>query len=110
MSIECICINDKNRPDEIPAEKWVEEGEIYTILFAIVVLPQRRLGLQLVEIDLDESCAPYEYFLAERFAFQIEDLARLEEFIKDCGQANLSVHELMKETNVKRTADTGQAN
>ena len=105
--INCICINDKNKPKEIPEHKWVKEGEEYTIIFAIVVLPQRKIGFQLEEIMLDESCHPYEYFLAERFALRQEDIERLIQFIYECTQINISVKELIKETNVtERTADT----
>ena len=108
--IKCICINDKNKPNEIPAHKWVKEGEEYTIIFAIVVLPQRKIGFQLEEIMLDESCHPYEYFLAERFALRQEDIERLIQFIYECTQINISVKELMKETHVtERTADTIEA-
>lgn len=107
--IKCICINDKNKPKEIPKKKWPEKGKEYTVIFTIVVLPQRRLAFQLEEIDLDESCFPYEYFLAERFAMTKEDFDKLPEFLKECGQTNLSIQELMKETHVERTADSEQA-
>lgn len=96
--IKCICIDDSKRPKEIPPEKWVKKGEEYSIIFAIVVLPQRQLALQLDEIDLDESCMPYEYFLAKRFAFRQEDIDELVEFIKECGQVNLSIKEIMEQT------------
>lgn len=96
--IKCICIDDSKRPKEIPPEKWVKKGEEYSIIFAIVVLPQRQLALQLDEIDLDESCMPYEYFLAKRFAFRKEDVDELVEFIKECGQVNLSIKEIMEQT------------
>lgn len=110
MEIQCVCINDKDRPDAIPLKKWVKKGQKYTVIFAIVVLPQRKLGLQLEEIDLDETCAPYEYFLAHRFAFAKEDFDKLPGFIEQCGQTNLSIQEIMHETNVERTADTVEAN
>jgi len=50
------------------------------------------------EIDLDESCSPYSFFLAKRFAFRQEDLQRLIEFIKECTEVNISIKELMKQT------------
>ena len=28
--MKILCIDDKNRPDEIPIEKWVVEGREYT--------------------------------------------------------------------------------
>lgn len=95
--IRCACINDKNRPNDIPTSKWVKQGQLYTVVFAIVVLPQKELGLQFDEITLDETCAPYEYFLANRFGFLKDDLSKLQAFIKECGQVHLSINELMKQ-------------
>jgi hypothetical protein len=107
--VKCICINDKNRPSKIPQEKWLKEGEEYTIIFTLIVLPQKTLAVQLEEIDLDESCMPYEFFLANRFAFTQEELEKLIEFIKECTQVNMSIKELLKQTN-ERTASTSQEN
>lgn len=101
--IRCACINARNRPNEIPKDKWVKKGEMYTIVFAIVVLPQRELGLQLEEIDLDESCAPYEYFLANRFAFLKDDIYKLQQFVKECAKVNLSIKELMAQSHTLTT-------
>jgi hypothetical protein len=95
--IKCICINNKNKPDEIPESKWVKKGEEYTVIFTIMVMPQRELGLQLDEIDLDESCMPYEYFLATRFAFDEDDVMELLEFINQCTEVNLSINELINQ-------------
>jgi len=98
--IKCLCINDKNKPNEIPNEKWVEKGKEYTILFSMTVLPQKQLGFQLNEIDLDDSCSPYTWFLANRFAFREEDIQKLIEFIQDCNHITFSVNELVKEINI----------
>lgn len=107
--IKCVCINDSNKPKEIPQKKWLVKGKQYTVIFCIVVLPQRRLAFQLDEIDLDETCTPYEYFLAERFALTKEDFDKLPEFLKQCGQTNLSIQELMKETNAERAENSEPA-
>lgn len=98
--IKCLCIDDSSRPSKIPESKWITKDVEYTLEFAIVVLPQRQLAFQLREIHLDESCSPFEYFLANRFAFSIDDLAELNEFIKECTTINLSVNELMKQTKI----------
>lgn len=96
--IKCICINDKNRPSKVPPHKWIKEGKEYSIIFATVVLPQKTLALQIDEIDLDETCRPYSFFLANRFAFREEDLEKLIEFIRECTQVNMSIKELLRET------------
>lgn len=101
--IRCACIDDSGRPNDIPKDKWVKKGELYTIIFAIVVLPQNQLAFQLEEVDLDESCAPYEYFLANRFAFLKDDLEKLREFVRDCSKVNMSIRELMSQSNILTT-------
>ena len=98
--IQCLCINDRNKPTQIPQDKWIEMGKEYTLLFSMTVLPQKQLAFQLNEIDLDDSCSPYEWFLANRFAFRKEDLQRLIEFIQECNHIDFSVKELMKTTKV----------
>ena len=90
------CIDDKNRPPEIPLSKWVKEGEQYNI---IRVCRGERYGgqfvCQLMEIDLDESCAPYEFFMLKRFAIPIEDLQLLIDIIEN-GE---DITELLTEIN-----------
>jgi hypothetical protein len=96
--IKCVCINDKNKPKEIPSSKWVKFGDQYNVIYTVTVMPQKKLAFHLAEIDLDESCNPYEYFLANRFAFAQEDIEKLSELIQDCSEINFSMDELMKET------------
>lgn len=103
--IKCICIDDKNRPKEIPENKWVKEGEEYTVIFTLFVLPQKKLAIQVNEINLDESCEPYTFFLASRFAFRVEDMEMLIEFIWECNEVNISIKDLMEQTH-ERAAST----
>ena len=98
--IKCVCIDAENRPSKIPQHKWLEKDKEYTLAFSMTVLPQKKLAFQVQEIDLDDSCSPYTWFLANRFAFRQEDLEKLAEFIQDCNHITFSVNELMKETNV----------
>ena len=107
--IKCVCIDDKNRPSKVPQTKWVTNGQEYTVIFTLVVLPQKTLAVQLDEIDLDESCMPYSFFLANRFAFRTEDLEKLIAFIEECTHVNMSIKDLLKQTN-ERTASTSQEN
>lgn len=100
MSVECICINDSNRPKEIPAGKWVKEGEKYTVIYTVTVLPQKQLGFHLAEIELTDNELPYEYFLASRFGFTQENLQKLMELIKDCSDIDFSMDELLEQTQV----------
>lgn len=65
MKVECI--DDNNRPNDIPSSKWVVKGKEYTVIKA-AKLPMQNglLGFQLAEIDL-RDCVPYLYFAANRF-------------------------------------------
>jgi hypothetical protein len=104
-------VNAENKPSKIPQHKWLEEGKEYTLAFSMTVLPQKRLAFQLEEIELDESCSPYTWFLADRFAFREEDLKRLIEFIEDCNKITFSIKELMKVTKVnERESNTVEKN
>ena len=109
--IKCICIDDKKRPKEIPKSKWVKKGEVYTVIFALIISPQNTLAVQLDEIDLDESCAPYDFFLAERFAFDLDDFEKLINFVENCIDVNVSIKEMMEQINInERTTDTVEEN
>lgn len=101
--VECICIDDSNRPKEIPVNKWVKKGEKYNVIYTIVCLPQKELGVLLSEIQLTDNELPYEYFLAKRFAFTEENLKKLIELIKDCSDTNFSMEELMEQTQLEET-------
>ena len=107
--VKCICINDKNRPSKIHQKKWIKEGQEYTVIFTLTVLPQKTLAFQLEEIDLDESCKPYEFFLANRFAFTKDELQKLIALIEECNDISLSIKDLLNQT-YERAADTSEKN
>jgi hypothetical protein len=96
--IECICIDDSNKPKEIPQEKWVKKGETYHVIYTVTVLPQKQLAFHLYEIQLTDNELPYEYFLAKRFAFNQEGIEKLMELIKDCSDTDFSMDELLEQT------------
>jgi len=99
--IKCLCIDAENKPSVIPTDKWLEKGKEYTLAFSMTVLPQKKLAFQVEEIDLDDSCSPFTWFLASRFTFKKKDLNALAEFIKDCNHITFSVKELMKEIKIE---------
>lgn len=84
--MKVVCINDRNRPKQIPPEKWIKKDEIYTVIATTMMNIQRnKVGLKLAEIELGQSCFPYEYFDAERFA------------IVDPSKVNFKEHEISLE-------------
>lgn len=103
--VKCICVNDKNRPKEIPPSKWIKKDEEYHVIYTVTVLPQKQLAFHLAEISLDECCVPYEYFLANRFGFTEENLLLLMELIKDCSDIEFSMDELLEQTSIEYEQD-----
>jgi hypothetical protein len=99
--VECNCINDKNKPKEIPESKWIKEGEKYNVIYTCLVLPQKELAFLLHEIQLTDAELPYEYFLAKRFAFTQENLEKILELIKDCNDTDFSMEELLEQTQLQ---------
>lgn len=99
--IECTCIDHSKKPKEIPVNKWVKEGNKYSIIFTCTVLPQKILAFQLAEIELTDAELPYEYFSSHRFAFTEENLLKLIELIKDCEDIDFSMDELLKQTELE---------
>jgi hypothetical protein len=95
--IECICIDDKNKPSTIPPHKWIKRGSKYNIIAARVVLPQKQLAVQLLEISLDDSCAPFTYFLGKRFMIKEDDMLNLIELINETIEVDNSIKEMLQE-------------
>jgi hypothetical protein len=99
--VECICIDDSNRPKEIAVNKWVKKGNKYNVIYTVRVLPQNEVGVVLSEIELTDNELPYEYFLLKRFAFTEDNLMKLVSLIKDCTDTDFSVEELLKQTQLE---------
>lgn len=63
----CICINDSERPNDIPLSQWVVKDREYTVIGVFKMNMQNCiLGYELAEINLN-GCAPYKYYAASRF-------------------------------------------
>ena len=100
--IDCICINDKDKPAQIPDSMWVKEGQPYTIVNITRHPAQQGIkGCELAEISLDESCAPYEMYKLGRFGFKPEDIERLIEFMHECTDLDkLDIVKLLEEEHI----------
>ncbi len=72
--MKILCIDDKNRPDEIPIEKWVVEGREYTPIFWSWHVAQGIGGVEVEEITLDSSNKPYTAFRMSRFVMDPKDM------------------------------------
>ena len=88
MKVECICIDSKNKPVEIPLNKWIKENEIYNITHIYNQIQQQGIkGVELLEFDIFE-CIPFNCYRLDRFAFTAENLKKLIEMMKDCTELN----------------------
>ena len=78
-----ICINDKNKPSSIPQSSWIEQDEIYTVIFASNMGKQKMiLGYKLDEVSMPEDCE-YQYYIASRFRPYTEDDALAEKAVEE---------------------------
>lgn len=78
MYLEVICINDQDRPNEIPLTRWVKKGNFYHITEVARLNAQGGIyGCKLAEINNDDL-VPYQYFRLDRFALPVRELSEEE--------------------------------
>jgi len=71
--MKVICINDKNRPNEVPLNRWVKKDEEYTIIAVTFLTIQNTYGCKLAEINNDDLF-PYQFFALDRFAISKSEI------------------------------------
>ena len=72
MPFRVVCVDDKNKPKEVPQSAWVQYGERYTVVKVDLLSSHKSIGFKLQEIELPEESFPYEYFDASRFILSDE--------------------------------------
>lgn len=99
--VEVICVNDKDRPAEIPASHWIKKGETYHITWVSrMALSGFILGCTLKEVDLYSLDIIYETFRLDRFAMTEENFMKLLQLMEDIAElkdANVNLEEILKE-------------
>jgi hypothetical protein len=91
LPLKLICIDDKNKPKEIPDDKWITYGETYTLINVQFLDIKNTMGFELDEITLDKSCFPYHYFTPDRFIPKDdEEMEQLEKSYDDLINNNES--------------------
>jgi hypothetical protein len=97
--IKGICINAKNKPEEVAPEHWVKEGQKYSVTMIYNMVMQKGiLGITVSEIDLESKGYNYSCFRMDRFGFDIDDLEELVQLAEDCAELNdFNVEELLTE-------------
>jgi hypothetical protein len=97
-----ICINDANRPKEIPKKKWITRDQEYTCIWITIHPDQGNIqGVMLAEITLDETCAPYETYKLSRFGIHVDDLEDFIALAKECSGFNSdTIKEIIEQENL----------
>lgn len=86
--IKCICIDDSNRPKEVPFEKWPKKDEIYHITWIFKQYKQPGVkGVELAEFDISMH-APYNCYRLNRFAIRLEDFEKFLQLMKDTSEVD----------------------
>lgn len=71
---KCICLNDKNKPNDIQNKNWIKKGQEYTVVALKRSVITNEMFLVLEEVQPDP---PYGGYKIERFAFDMETLLKL---------------------------------
>lgn len=69
--MEVLCINDANRPNEVPSTRWIKKDEKYTIVSVAYMVQQNIYGCKLEELNNDDLY-PWSFFALSRFAVSKE--------------------------------------
>ena len=100
--IECLCIDDTNRPNEIPMSNWIQKGFKYHIIHVYFNELSQCNGAELAEVKIPANSRPYTAYKLSRFAFKEEDLERLKELIKNCNELdNFDVNKFVEESQLE---------
>ena len=77
--MKVICIDADNKPQNIPIEEWVKEGDMYNVTRIVRMGLQKNIyGFLLKEIQLSSRSFPYELYDSSRF-LQIGILSNIKE-------------------------------
>ena len=68
-----ICIDDSNKPIEIPSEKWLKKGQRYTVL-KVVNSMDGQPGFILEELILGDDTYPFDCFSVKRFGVPMPEI------------------------------------
>ncbi len=66
--MKVICIDADNKPQNIPIEEWVKEGDTYTVTRIVRMgLQKNTYGYLLKEVQLSSRSFPCELYDSSRF-------------------------------------------
>ena len=101
--IPCICIDDKNKPDEIPLKNWIQEGFTYHITHVFCMRNWNNIqGCNLAEVKIPPECYPYEVYKLSRFGITFDNLEKLRQLMRDCTELDdVNIDKLIEESNLQ---------
>ncbi len=109
MKVECLCIDDKNRPKEILPQNWIMRGIEYHIIHVYYYPNQGIQGVLLEEVNTKSTV--YDSYRLTRFSFTEESLKQLKELIFLCTQLNeMDINKLLEECNLETIKEDGNTN
>lgn len=86
--IKALCIDDANRPDDIPLSAWVKKGTWYHITHIIFNEINQVQGCELYELEIPKECYPYTNYRLSRFAIDPKDIEAFLELLKLSTELN----------------------
>lgn len=100
MSVPCLCINNKNKPNEILSQNWINEGTEYTINYVYYHVNQGIQGVTLNEVQTKSE--KYSSYRLDRFAFTKEGIEQLIELMKECTElGKVDIMQLIEKSNLE---------
>ena len=100
MSVPCLCINNKNKPNEILPQNWINEGTEYTINYVYYHVNQGIQGVTLNEVQTNSL--EYTSYRLDRFAFTQDGLNQLIELMKECTElGKVDIMQLIEQSNLE---------
>lgn len=100
MKVECLCIDDKNRPIEILPQNWISKGIEYHITHVYYYPNQGIQGVLLEEVST--KCEKYDSYRLNRFSFTEESFKKLRELTFLCTELNnIDIDKLLEECNLE---------
>jgi hypothetical protein len=98
--VKCLCINNKNKPDEILSDNWIIEDKEYTINYVYYHVNQGIQGVTLNEVQT--KSLEYTSYRLDRFAFTKEGLDQLIELMKECTElGKVDIMQLIEKSNLE---------
>jgi hypothetical protein len=98
--VRALAINDKNKPSEIPSNKWITKDKEYHITYVYWHPNQGVQGVDLKEINL-EGCDKYSTFKLDRFGIHQDDIEAFKELCSACTEMNdVDILKLIEEVEI----------